>query len=648
MPTWPILIALASAALNGSIGALAYARGRSQPLYRSFAIMGLSFALWGIAYAGAWPEFADPFWMNLLFSPLSWLPAAILSFVWCYTGLPEKDRRKRTVPLYAAGLLLLGMLWSGAVTLDAYRVTFFIFLFPSIAACVGLLVLHWRKAEDLDERNRRGYMVAAALIAAAGSISDFAPYMHLRGVPPLANVSLMLYSLIVLLAITKHHLLDLSSAARRAGVMIGASLALSLLMSVLAWVTSHFEGPLFLNFFLLSLALLAILPPAWERLNRSATRFFFARQYKRDQALEKLEKALEGAASTETIEKACALAAQEAWAANARLLFLPRSLRGLEAAQVLPEGLQRSLGTEPATLAGLQRQNDAASLALLEAIKQDKAEAAAPVYREGELVAALLLGAPAQGFYDSASLKTLSRFSQAISRAVSSAELTAELLRADRLAQLGQLSAGIAHEVRNPLSAILGAVEVMQLGVSPEKQKDFLAVLKDEVLRLDGTLTELLDYASAKPQNARCEWTQAWGRMEKLVCAELGHTIKLSSSGPPAELAISGGHLQQILLNLVKNAARAAKTNPAPEVKVAVLLSGRTAHISVSDNGPGIPADVLPRLFTAFTTASVGGTGLGLATVRRLAELYGGRAWAENLASGARFSVELPLAEMIK
>ncbi len=636
-----ILLSLLSAFLNSSIGALAYVRGRGQPLYRAFAIMGLSFGLWNIAFAGAWPDFNDPFWVRLMFSPLTWLPAAILSFVWCYTGLPEGTRRKRTVPLYAVGALLLGMLWSQGISLDAVRLAVLMSLFPSISLCLGLLWRHWLRASDPAERNRRGYMLTAALIGSLGTITDIAPYIGLPPLPRLAAVSLMAYSIIVIAAVTKHHLLDLSAAVSRAALMIGSAFALSLLMSALAWVTSRFEGPLFLNFFLLSLILLAFLLPAWERVNQALSRVFFKRQFEREQAIDRLESRLEAALDARGIAEAASEMIRQAWSAEARLLFVPRSLRGLETAASLPEGLPVLLAgrLEPATIASLQRE---AAVALAECLRRNQAEAVVPIRREGELVGALLLGAPAEGFYDAASLRALSRAAHDLSRALKAAEMTAELLRAERLSQIGQLSAGIAHEVRNPLSAILGAVEVMKLGITEEKRNDILEILKSEVMRLDGVLTEIIDYAANKPKDARCEWSQAWGRMEKLVRAELPRNVKLVTTGPKAELAVSGAHLQQMLLNLVKNAARAAKDSPAPRVEVHADVDGKTAVVSVTDNGGGIPADVLPKLFTAFTTASAGGTGLGLATVRRLAEGYGGRAWAENLKGGARFSLELP------
>ncbi|TPW18807.1 MAG: sensor histidine kinase, partial [Elusimicrobia bacterium] len=218
----------------------------------------------------------------------------------------------------------------------------------------------------------------------------------------------------------------------------------------------------------------------------------------------------------------------------------------------------------------------------------------------------------------------------------------------DRLAQLGTMAAGIAHEIRNPLSAMLGAVELQSLPITPEQKTSSLRILKEEVLRLDEILTGLLEYSSPRAKSARCRWLEVFDRVAKLMRPDLPDTLQLSRTGPEVELAVPGTHFQQILINLLRNAARAAASGPPegarPAVAVTLSVIGDSALVVVADNGPGIPRDLLPQLFIPFSSRSAGGTGLGLATVRRLAELYGGRAWAENAPRGARFLVELPLA----
>lgn len=653
--SWPVAVALASAFLNAVIGSSAYLRSRAhgsavQPgasLYRSLAFLSFSFSFWSVAYLRCWPDFEDPFWARMLFTPLAWLPGAVLSFISSYIGVPDSTRRWRCWPLYGLAIAALGLLWTGRITLDRFRVGFAVLAFPIFIAAIARLFLHWRRAEEADERNRRGYLFAASLIAVAGGVTDFVPL----GAPllPLANPALTAYSLLVLMAIEKHHLMDLGEAARQAAVLLGISLGSAAFLSVLAWVTRQVEGQLFLNFFVLSLALLVAIPPIWERVNRAFTRWMFSQQTRRDRAIAELEEGLESVREAAAIAGRAAGLVREVWGASSELLWAPRALRGLEGGPLLPETLRRAFAADPSpvTAAALRRLGPLGDAALLEALAVREAEAAVPVTRDGELVGALLIGKPAIGFFDLAALRSMRRLGAALGRAVRNAETAAGLLHADRLAQIGTLSAGIAHEIRNPLSSILGAVELLQMPIPEKDRGEYLEILQREVIRLDGTLKELLDYASAQPKRGTADWLEVWGRVEKLIRLKLPESVVLEASREPAVLAVSGAHLQQILLNLVKNAIRAAQLEGAdapPAVKVELALDGGRAELSVEDNGPGIPGEMRARLFSPFSTASVGGTGLGLATVRRLAELYGGRAWADDRPKGARFVVELPLA----
>ncbi|MFH1724908.1 MAG: ATP-binding protein [Elusimicrobiota bacterium] len=658
--SWSIVVALGSAALNGVIGALACVRSREQAVYRSLALMSLSFSLWSLGYVWAWPDFADPFWMKMMFSPLAWLPGASLAFVWSFTGMPAAQRWMRTAPLYAAGLAALALMWAGRISLQQYRAAFILGGLPVFAVALALLTMHWRRADDAAERNRRGYLVAAAWIAVVGGFTDFLPAV---GIPflSLANVSLMAYSLIVLTAIERHHLLDLRAAAGQALALIAIAGLLALLLSSLAWLTRELEGRLFLNFFILSLFLVALLPPLWERLNRVFNRISFAHQARHERAIEQLERSLEGAADLVPIEEAARAAVRSVWGAQSELLWNASTLRGIQPDRRIPAALLEPLATDPQvhTVPGLERglsgslqhlgpaskgERGGRSRRLLDALAGAHMRAVAPVLREGELVGALLLGAPSRGFYDLSALRWLRRLGQALGRAVRGAEIAQSLLHADRLRQMGTLAAGIAHEIRNPLSAMRGAVELLDQPGPEERRQEYQDILKEEVQRLDSILAELLDYASPSSAKARCEWTAVWERVVKLIEKDMPGNVSLETRGEKTELAVSGSHLTQILINLVKNAVRSVASQASPEVRVSLSTRGSQAVLEVVDNGSGIPADVLPRLFVPFATSSPGGTGLGLASVRRIAELYGGRATAENLPQGARFLVELPLA----
>jgi signal transduction histidine kinase len=455
--------------------------------------------------------------------------------------------------------------------------------------------------------------------------------------------------MIVLTAIEKHYLLDLRSAARRAGVLISASTLLALLLTGLAALTANFEGPLFLNFFVLSLALVFLLPIVWERINRGFNQLVFLRQAGHERALERLERSLEGTSRLEAVEEAVSAAVKKMWGAQADILWVREALRGIEARDTLSEDIRSILVTSPQvyTVPGLKRESDETLLSLCAWLEKRGSRAIAPILREEQLVGVIVASAASQGFYDLSDLRGLRRIGVSAGRAVRSVELAQETLHADRLAQMGTLAAGIAHEVRNPLSAMLGAVELLDRDISEKERKEYIDVLKEEVRGLDSLVSELVDYSSPRNREASVEWDGAWERVSGLLKSALPADLKIEHSGNSKAIGVSGAHLHQILINLIKNAARATRdSSGTPRVCVNIRSEKNVAVLEVTDNGPGIPEDLLSTLFVPFETKSPGGTGLGLAMVRRLAELYGGSAWAENLdpGPGARFVVELPLA----
>ncbi|PCI37468.1 MAG: hypothetical protein COB53_06335 [Elusimicrobia bacterium] len=640
---WPICVALASAGLNGIIGALAWVRSRGQPLYRALALMSLSFSLWSIGYLWAWPEFMDPFWMKMLFSPTAWLPGATLSFAWCFTGLPQRQRRMRTAPLYILGFLALALMWTGRITLQQFRAAFIMGAVPIFAGVLYLLTAHWYSARRGVERNRRGYFLAAAWIAIIGCFSDFIVSFWLPFMAT-ANTCLLLYALIILLAIERHHLMDLRAAAGQAAALIAGSSVLAGCLAALAWATRRVEGSLFLNFFVVSVVLVVAVPPLWNRANRVFNRLFFERQGRRERALEKLDLGLSDASSLQSIERAIALVVADEWGAETLVVWDDNRLADLEPTLGLAPDLQAALIAAPSvwTESALEREDGKWAAALRAGLEDRGMRAIVPIVDEGQLLGAVLFGPPSQDFYDLAALRWIRRVAQSAARATHAVQTTQRLVHSDRLAQMGTLAAGIAHEIRNPLSAMLGAVEVLRMKPPEQQREEFLGVLKEEVLRLDGILTELLDYSSPKSREAHCEWPKVRNKVLKLLGPDLPEGLVLEIQEGSQRLAVSGPHLQQILINLIKNAVRAV--DGKGRVMVVLGDGDGFATLRVADDGPGIPQEVLPRLFTPYASSAPGGTGLGLATVRRLAELYGGRAWAENQGKGALFSVELPLA----
>ncbi|MGC4070684.1 MAG: HAMP domain-containing sensor histidine kinase [Polyangiaceae bacterium] len=233
-------------------------------------------------------------------------------------------------------------------------------------------------------------------------------------------------------------------------------------------------------------------------------------------------------------------------------------------------------------------------------------------------------------------------------------EAQERLLRAERLASVGRLAAGLSHELGNPIAAMMGLIDLLvQGGLSPDEERDFLKRLQRETERIHRILRDLLDFArptspsSAKLEEEPCTIDSALQETLSLVRPQKGFRgldIDVDASVDLPQVTLSRSKLVQVLLNLLLNAADAMGGSGKITIR-AFRLDEKQIELSVSDDGPGVPTNVRSRLFEPFaTTKEVGkGTGLGLAVCRGLVEAAGGRIDLDDqYVPGARFRILLP------
>ena len=223
-----------------------------------------------------------------------------------------------------------------------------------------------------------------------------------------------------------------------------------------------------------------------------------------------------------------------------------------------------------------------------------------------------------------------------------------EVERAERLASIGRLAAGIAHEIRNPLASISGSMEMLKTTPGADADsRQLMDIAVREVDRLNRLITDLLDYA--RPRNEERRRLDLGEQVAEIVRAfeqerrEKIHVRATLPNGVFVEAAT--GQLRQVLWNLIRNAADAMPTGGEITIELAADSDGKRAALAIRDQGPGIPRDRLERIFEPFYSTKAGGTGLGLATVARIVADHGG---AIDVASepeqGATFTVRLLLA----
>jgi signal transduction histidine kinase len=216
---------------------------------------------------------------------------------------------------------------------------------------------------------------------------------------------------------------------------------------------------------------------------------------------------------------------------------------------------------------------------------------------------------------------------------VENSEEFERLRERDRLAALGEMSAGLAHEIRNPLGAIKGAAQVLDPQSFPEETRELLGVIVEEVERLNAVVSQFLEYARPmKPNLVRTDLNGVILRTLKLFAEEerSQHVdIKTHLDERLPEIMADADQIRQILLNLLLNAVDAFGDKPGKiDITTRVLSSGRGAdliELRVRDNGPGIEPENLRRIFVPFFTTKQKGTGLGLAICQRIMTAHGGR-----------------------
>lgn len=228
-------------------------------------------------------------------------------------------------------------------------------------------------------------------------------------------------------------------------------------------------------------------------------------------------------------------------------------------------------------------------------------------------------------------------------------EMEAEVKRKERWAFIGELSASIAHELRNPLASLKGSIEMLHEKKVPEEHVDHLMkIALSEMDRLNGIITDFLLYA--KPQEIKRESFELQKALEDIVTLlrsseKNGKDVTITAR-PSGVLNIDGDpkKLQQVFWNLGLNAVNAASDSGV--VEIYTEQRDNVVEVVFSDNGPGIAPDDMERIFYPFFTTREGGTGLGLAIARKIAEEHGGNIIAESKGQGkgSTFRVILPLS----
>ncbi len=236
-----------------------------------------------------------------------------------------------------------------------------------------------------------------------------------------------------------------------------------------------------------------------------------------------------------------------------------------------------------------------------------------------------------------------------------------------RMSAIESFAADVAHEIKNPLSSLRSAVETVARIDDPDKQRRLIAIIQDDVERLDRLITDISDASRLDAELSRLDMSptdigamlRALVEMHEATRTEgsprLVLDLPLDTQGRTRALIVPGieSRLSQVFLNLIANAA--SFSPPGGEIRIRASTDGRAVLASIEDDGPGIPEDKLTAIFDRFYSERPAGekfgthSGLGLSISKQIVEAHRGRVWAENRTSGpagdqggARFLIRLP------
>jgi two-component system, NtrC family, sensor histidine kinase HydH len=232
-------------------------------------------------------------------------------------------------------------------------------------------------------------------------------------------------------------------------------------------------------------------------------------------------------------------------------------------------------------------------------------------------------------------------------------QLESRVRRSEELAAIGKLAAGVAHEIRNPLSSIRGFAHFLSHALSDRPQeREYADIMIKEMDRINRVVTDLL--VLAQPHTPEVESTRVAGLVDHVIRLVQGDArtarieLKARHDAPETMVSLDANQMTQVLLNLVLNALKFVPRGGSIDIATQIETQGQRLLIQVQDDGPGIAPENLDRVFDPFFTTRDTGTGLGLAIARKIVENHQGRIRVQspppNRQRGCRFSIAIPMA----
>jgi signal transduction histidine kinase len=578
-----------------------------------------------------------------------------------------------------------------------------------VALLAAALLSLWRRGEASPSRavrERIRFLSAVGALAMTFTLLDFVAFLGVN-LPPIGAVLAVVFLFVLAESLARPRLADLYELAGRLLVSTALAFALAGIFYVFITYIGRF-GAMYLNAVLAAIVFLVLFEPLEHEVETRINRFFFRERYDLETSVVELRRRLAHTLENEEMIQVVIAGLERSRRITSCAVYLrdiedngfdlvgnvgaepPARLDALAMRPLLERlGMSLSLeeiAREPESPPGA-REALAPVFTAIEALKPLDSSVVLAVRGDAEELVGLLVVADerVKDAFTPEEIALLETVAAQMGVAIANSRIYSRMKERDRLAALGSMAAGLAHEVKNPLGAIKGAAQLLEeltqaVNDPDPTTQEFLGIILEETDRLNRVVGSFLDYARPHAGNpVPLDINAAVRRSMQILTSSVQEgdvEIKLELSSEPMPRAkIDPEKLRQVLLNLVQNAIQAMNGRGKVTISTSHRRTPRSAwvsagppsdrsgrlstedveyvEISVADTGPGISQKVVKNLFVPFFTTKEKGTGLGLAISQSIVQNAGGNIHVQTQrgggevggSTGTKFTISLPVAD---
>jgi signal transduction histidine kinase len=697
------LSALVAALLSAAIGLSVYLEDRRRPPYRTFALLCFNLFAYHLAnFVGL--MLADVPAVLISYLVALGIPLTLLRFTRSFLSDDPAESPGWDVPVMIVSVLLGGVMIYLVFSphqqaLQWFKAVVFVYVMGGMLLATLRMYRRYQSTPSDVEQTRLRYLIVGQLITLLALVGAYVPWSAGTALPALGILFTTLFLYFLSQNLFLPRLLDLQEVLARLSILALMVLMLSIVYGVLlAWVDTAQRSLFMFNTIIASVIVLILIDPLRSTIEERVNQYLFREKFELSQHLLELNREIRHVIDIDELatlvmdsfkrtrrvtHAGLHVAAEDGSGFNLRGHLGPRPPERLDAVTnahflerlrsagllvldtLIMEREAQRLGWETPSSG-----SDQALDAVIRSMEELGAGVCLPLTADEQLLGLLSIRDDRlREAYSTDELDLIKGVAGQIAVAMQSSRLFQALAERDRLAVLGQMSAGLAHEIRNPLGAIKGAAQYLRAdpeegveengdgehdkehpGQVPPEMAEFLDIIIEEVDRLNRVVSQFLDYA--RPDHGQREQlqindvvrrsVQILGTPVENVDLRLDFDERLPTTKANPE------QLHQVFLNLGYNALQAMKDGGGRlTVSTRTLRRGRPRitwiEVSFKDTGEGISRESLRSIFVPFFTTKSGGTGLGLPISQRIAENHGGTIRIHSIpGKGSTFTLAIP------